>query len=320
MSQSKLPPLNAVRVFDAVSRQGNMSKAARELGVSAPSVTHHLRTLEEFLGVKLISRTANSMTLTTKGKIYSEAIRSGFDILVHATDSLMRDEINDPLRISCVPTLANAWLAGQLVQLEKQIPGILIQCDFSPIPVNFHHDSIDLALRYGAGEYPDADSQLLFVDKVAPVCTPELAQRIQGPEDFLSVIRLQSPEKTSDHRSLWYHWGNMNFGHEFAEKIEVASGPTLQSSRFTVETLKVNNSVALLDYVSASEDLRKGNLVSPLELWVQAPFGYYLLTPKRRIPRDATRQLKAILRRNIYEIQHQGKIAQSTRMKIVKRS
>ncbi|HET7413075.1 MAG TPA: LysR substrate-binding domain-containing protein [Pararhizobium sp.] len=307
MSQRRLPPLNAIRAFDAVARQGNMSKASLELGVSPPTVTHHLQTLEEFLGIKLVVRTSNSMSLTKKGKAYSEAIRHGFDILTNATDALVQDEINDPLRISCVPTLSNAWFANRLTELEKQYPGLDIQCDFSPTPVSFDQDRYDLAIRYGEGHYPDADSQLLFVDKVAPVCAPELAQRIRESNDLLEVPRLRSPEMTPDQRSLWYHWGLLTFGKEFADKIDVTGGTILQSARFIVEALKVNECVALLDYASVSAELRSGHLASPLGLWVDAPFGYHLLTPKRRTPRAPVRVLKVLLKRNIHEMQYKEK-------------
>jgi LysR family transcriptional regulator, glycine cleavage system transcriptional activator len=280
-----------------------MAKAAAEMGVSPPSVTHHLQTLEEFLGVKLVTRTANSISLTQKGEAYSEAIRNGFDILAMATDLLSQKEVDDPLSISCVPTLGNSWFASQLNELEKQMPGLVIQCDFSPVPVDFEQNRLDLAIRYGVGEYPYADSELLFVDKLAPVCTPELARRIREPDDLLSVIRLRSSETTPEGRSLWYHWGAACFGEAFAERIDTATGPVLSSSRFLVEALKASNHISIVDYVTANEELKRGALVSPFDNWVDAPFGYYLLTPKRRAPRIATRHLKSLMKQNLHLIQ-----------------
>jgi LysR family glycine cleavage system transcriptional activator len=276
-----------------------MSKAALELGVSPPSVTHHLQTLEEFLGIKLITRTTNSITLTPQGRMYSEAIRPGFDILINATHSLMRHEIGEPLRITCVPTLGISWLAEQLAALELRLPGLHIQCDFSPIPMSFDRDMVDFAIRYGGGDYADADSELLFIDKVAPVCTPETARLIENVDDYLKITRLSTPDLMPEGRSMWYYWAKSLYGKEYARNVDVSSGQALKSARFTVEVLKVSQSVAIMDYVTAGEEVQRGNLVSPFNQWIDAPYGYYLLTPKRRSQREATKQLRTLLKRTV---------------------
>ncbi|WP_395382555.1 LysR family transcriptional regulator [Mesorhizobium sp. UC22_110] len=301
-TRSKLPPLNAIRAFDAIARQESMSKAALELGISPPSVTHHLQTLEEFLGTKLIARTTNSIALTPQGRMYSDAIRPGFDILINATDSLMRHEVAGPLRITCVPTLAISWLAEQLAALELRLPGLHIQCDFSPVPLSFDRNTIDFAIRYGSGDYADADSELLFIDKIAPVCTPETARLIGNVDDYLKITRLPTPESTPEGRSMWYYWAKSFYSEEYAQKFEVSFGHAVKGSRFTVEVLKVSQCVAIMDYVTVGEEVRRGNLVSPFDQWVNAPYAYYLLTPKRRSQREATKQLKALLKRTVNQI------------------
>lgn len=294
---SKLPPLNSLKVFDAVARCANMSKAAAALNIAPSSVTQHLRKLEAYIGVKLLTRTANSIALTQEGKRYSAAVRPAFDILAAATSSLLCQEDDEPLRVSCVPTLANSWLAAQLAALDERMPGVSIQCDFSPVPVNFDRDHVDFAIRYGAGTYPDADSELLFVDKVAPVCTPLTARLIKSADDLLKIARLSSPDATAEGYSMWYYWATACYGPEFAQKIDGYKGLALNSSRFTVEALKVGESVAIIDHITASPDLRQGLLVAPLGRWIEAPYGYHLLTPKRRMPRLATKQLKVLLKK-----------------------
>ncbi|MER9216724.1 LysR substrate-binding domain-containing protein [Mesorhizobium sp. M0663] len=294
---SKLPPLNSLKAFDAVARYANMSKAAAALNIAPSSVTQHLRKLEAYIGVKLLTRTANSIALTQEGKRYSAAVRPAFDILAAATSSLLSQEDDEPLRVSCVPTLGNSWFAAQLAALEERMPGVSIQCDFSPVPVNFDRDHVDFAIRYGAGTYPDADSEPLFLDKLAPVCTPLTARLIKNAHDLLKIARLSSPDATAEGHSMWYYWANACYGPEFAQKIDGFKGSVLNSSRFIVEALKVGESVAIIDHMTASPDLRRGLLVAPLGQWVDAPYGYHLLTPKRRMPRVATKQLKALLKK-----------------------
>lgn len=294
---SKLPPLNSLKAFDAVARYASMSKAAKALNIAPSSVTQHLHNLEAYIGVKLLTRTANSIALTQEGKRYSAAVRPAFDILAAATSSLLSQEDDEPLRVSCVPTLGTSWFAAQLASLEERMPGLSIQCDFSPVPVNFDRDHVDFAIRYGAGTYPDADSELLFLDKVAPVCTPLTARLIKTADDLLKMARLSSPDATAEGHSMWYYWANTCYGREFAKTIDDFKGLMLNNSRFIIEALKVGKSVAITDHMTASPDLRQGLLVAPLGQWIDAPYGYYLLTPKRRMPRVATKQLKALLKK-----------------------
>ncbi|ESX47300.1 hypothetical protein X760_22270 [Mesorhizobium sp. LSHC422A00] len=297
---SKLPPLNSLKAFDAVARYANMSKAATALNIAPSSVTQHLRNLEAYIGVKLLTRTANSIALTQEGKRYSAAVRPAFDILAAATSSLLSQDDDGPLRVSCVPTLENSWFAAQLAALEERMPGVSIQCDFSPVPLNFDRDHVDFAIRYGAGTYPDADSELLFIDKVAPVCTPLTARLIKTADDLLKIARLSSPDVTAEGHSTWYYWANACYGSEFAQTIDGFKGLMLNSSRFIIEALKVGKSVAITDHITASPDLRRGLLVAPLGQWIDAPYGYYLLTPKRRMPRVASKQLKALLKKTAH--------------------
>lgn len=299
---SKLPPLNAIRAFDAVARLGSMAKAASELGVSPSSVTHHLQTLEEFLGTNLVTRTTNSIKLTPRGQAYSEAIRPGFDILIQSTDSLRQGKMDEPLRISCVPTLANAWFAAQMAKFETRYPGVLVHCDFSPEPVRFDHKPVDLAIRYGPGSYADADAELLFRDKIAPVCTPETAKAIHTADDILSIKGLPTTEITSEGLTIWQYWALHQYGEKFAAKVDVSHGQSYQSARFTVEALKASACITVMDYVTVREEINRGTLVNPLSKWVDAPNAYYLLTPKRRSAREQTKRLKAMLKRTIGQI------------------
>ncbi|MDX8507281.1 LysR family transcriptional regulator [Mesorhizobium captivum] len=295
----KLPPLNSLKAFDAVARHGSMSRASAALNITPSSMARHVRKLEEYVGVNLLARNANSITLTGEGKYYSAAVRPAFDILAAATDSLLTQEDDEPLRISCVPTLGNPWFATQLAALQERMPGISIQCDFSPVPVNFDRDHVDFAIRYGPGSYPDADSELLFVDKVAPVCTPLVARLIRTADDLTKVARISSQERTTEGHSVWYYWANVCYGPKFAQVVDAAKGPVLKCARFMIEALKVGENVAIVDYTTARMDLQRGLLVTPLGQWIDAPYGYHLLTPKRRAPRVATKRLKALLKNTV---------------------
>ena len=117
------PPLNALKVFDAVVRLGSMNKAANELGIAPSSVTQHIRNLEDHVGGDLFDRSANAISLNVRGRAYSKGILDAFDTIHQATGAISQEISNAPLRISCVPTLAGPWLAEQLAIIEREFPG-----------------------------------------------------------------------------------------------------------------------------------------------------------------------------------------------------
>lgn len=297
-----LPPLNALKVFDAVARLGSMNKAAAELHISPSSVTQHVRNVEVYFNAKLVDRTPNSMELTAFGKSYARQIRPAFDIITSVTETFSETYGADSLVMSCAPSLANSWLASQLAALKEKFPNIAVCCDFTPAVVDFDREEIDIAIRYGAGHYPDADADLLFVDKVAPVCREALSKRVKFPDDLLTIERLSSVEHTEGEESLWEYWGRLHFTDEFAKKLKPDSASTYRSSRFTAEALKISDAIAILDHTSVYDDLQAGHLICPLGRWVDAPFGYYMLTPKRRSIKPAVKVLKSLLRRNATNI------------------
>lgn len=293
-----MPPLNALKAFDAVARLGSMTKAATALNIAPSSVTQHIRNLEDHIGADLFDRQANAIALNARGCAYAEKVRQAFDTIQGATGAIATDIGNDPVRISCVPTLAGAWLAEQLAIVEAEFPGVAIRCDFSPVPVDFDSDEIDLAIRYGSGEYPGADAHPLHTDRIAPVCTPQTAHMLITPEDLLQITRLDSAESAPDGRSLWAYWAAQAFGEDLATQMGNSAQWSLQSSSFTLEVLEATPSVAILEHSVAQAKIATGELVAPFGEWVPAPFNYYIVSSKRRPLRPAAKRLKALVKRN----------------------
>ncbi len=293
-----MPPLNALKAFDAVARLGSMNKAATDLGIAPSSVTQHIRNLEDYIGADLFDRQANAIALNARGRAYAEHVQTAFDTIQSATGSVATDIGNAPLRISCVPTLAGTWLAAQLAAVESEFPGLAIRCDFSPTPVEFESDEVDLAIRYGSGEYPGAIADRFHVDQIAPVCTPETAQRLLLPEDLLRVTRLDNAESAPDGRSLWAYWAAEALGDDMAAQVGKPAQWALQSSQFSIEVLCATPTVATLEHSVVRRHIEAGELVAPLEMWVQSPYGYYIVSSKRRPLRPAAKRLKSLLKRN----------------------
>lgn len=299
-----IPPLNALKAFDAVVRLGSMNKAAIELGIAASSVTQHIRNLEDFVGGDLFERSANAISLNERGKTYSKQILDAFDAIHQATDAIAQEISDAPVRISCVPTLAGQWLAEQLAIVECEYPGQKRRCEFSPILAYFAADELDLAIRYGSGDYPGATSERLYTDVLAPVCTPKVASKLSDPDDLGECLRLDSVESAPSGISIWRYWANLAGGDALEKRVAAQSQWVLQSSAFSLEVLQQVPSVAILERALVRKHLDDGLLVAQFDMWVAAPYGYHIVTSNRRSLQPAARRLRLLLKQSIRDHFH----------------
>lgn len=298
------PPLNALKVFDAVVRLGSMNKAASELGISPSSVTQHIRNLEDYVGGDLFDRTANAISLNERGQAYSKTILTAFDTIHHATETISNEISNAPLRISCVPTLAGPWLVEQLAIIETEFPEQKIRCEFSPALADFAADDVDLAIRYGSGDYPGATTELIYTDVLAPVCTPKMAEKLRSPDDLGECLRLDSVESAPSGLSIWRHWASLNGGDGLEKRVEANSPWILQSSSFSIDVLQAVPSVAILERAMVQPHLDQGSLVAPFDMWVTAPYGYYIATSNRRVLQPCAKRMASLLKRSVKDHFH----------------
>ncbi len=300
MSKST-PPLNALKAFDAVVRLGSMNKAAIELDIAPSSITQHIRNLEDYVGGDLFERTANAISLNSRGEAYSKSILGAFDTIHQATDAISQEISDAPIRISCVPTLAGPWLAKQLAIVEREFPGQKIRCEFSPILADFAADDVDLAIRYGSGDYSGTINDLIYTDMLAPVCTPEMAAKLHSPDDLGSCLRLDSTESAPSGLSIWRYWAQLVGGDALENQFKIKCPWVVQSSVFSVEVLQSVPSVAILERSVVQQHIDAGSLVAPFDMWVAAPFGYHLVTSERRVLQPSAKRLKSLLKQSIQE-------------------
>lgn len=294
-----LPPLNALKAFDAVTRLGSINKASAELGIAPSSVTQHIRNLEDFLGGDLFARTANSIELNDRGKTYARDVQSAFDLIQRSTGAVGQQTRAHPIRISCVPTLAGPVMAEPVARLHKEFPNVEIRMEFSPDLAEFDADTIDIAVRYGSGTYPGAICELLHVSQIAPVCSPETAATLHNPADLGRILRAQSVESAPDGSCLWAYWAKQAGQTDLLKPFETGAPFVLQSSEFSVALLQRMSIVAVLEHAVARAHLASGALVAPVDIWVPAPFGYHLVTPKRRSLQPAAKRLKSLIKRSV---------------------
>ena len=182
-----LPPLNSLRAFEAAARHLSFTKAAGELNVTPAAISHQIKALEEFLGVVLFRRLTRALRLTDAGQAAFPKVREGFDKLAEAVEILRAEEESKVLTVSVSPSFGAKWLVPRLDRFRAAHPDLEIRIDATDRLADFQGDNVDVALRYGMGNYPGLLVDKLFGAEMVPVCSPDLLdgpQPLQRPQDL----------------------------------------------------------------------------------------------------------------------------------------
>lgn len=168
----RLPPMNALRAFEAVSRLGSVSKAAEELCVSQGAVSQQLRNLEDHLGREMFIRTRNSLELSEDGQEFAEIVQQSLREIALAAGKFKREKTQHTLTISLPPGLAERWLLLKLGDFFDLHPDVTVVLDKSVEYVTFRNDGIDAAIRFSEGKFEGLESKYLFTPTKYAVASP----------------------------------------------------------------------------------------------------------------------------------------------------
>ena len=182
----KLPPLNAVRTFEAAARHVSFTKAADELHVTHGAVSRQVALLEDWFGVKLFRRAPSQLTLTAAGSIYYREVTAVLDRLALASMDMKEYGSPSVLRISAPPTFTMRWLIRRISAFQRIRADVELRLTTSIVPLNVHDTSFDVAIRGNVGEPAGLLSQYFMTERIAPVCHVDLLSRgpLQAPEDL----------------------------------------------------------------------------------------------------------------------------------------
>jgi LysR family glycine cleavage system transcriptional activator len=188
---SRLPPLAAVRAFEAAARLQNFSRAAEELGMTQAAVSYQIRQLEERLGRSLFVREKGRVRLSETGQRLLPAISGAFAAMGDAFAALSSDDA-EVLTISAAITFGGTWLSARIGRFQLRYPDLAVRLLMSNELVDFDATSVDVAIRTGPGHWPGLRDDFLFRSHATPICSPAFleANRIEKPADLLRVERL----------------------------------------------------------------------------------------------------------------------------------
>ncbi|MEM7171765.1 MAG: transcriptional regulator GcvA [Pseudomonadota bacterium] len=278
----RLPPLNALRAFEAAARHLSFTRAADELAVTQAAISHQVKALEDHLGVPLFRRLNRRLMLTDAGQGYLPPLRDAFDKMEQATGQLFEEDMNRALRVTALPSFAAKWLLPRLGRFRAQHPEIDVLVSATDVVIDFAKENFDMALRYGTGRYAGLRSDYLMGDHVLPVCSPHLAKGLpplERPEDLRHHTLLHDDMARNDASSNdWISWLRA----AGVKGVNASRGPAFSHSTMVMEAAMDGQGVALGRISLAWEDQASGRLVGPFGPVVRAPFHYYVVSPPER--------------------------------------
>jgi LysR family glycine cleavage system transcriptional activator len=278
----RMPPLNALRAFEAAARHLSLTKAAEELHVTAGALSHQIRGLEELLGLKLFERGVRSIALTAEGRQLLPGLQTGFGHIRDAVQALRDRGDTRVLVISTPPGFTSKWLAPRLYRFSADHPEIDVRVSSSMGFANFKTDGVDVALRTLPIDTP-ADPELVIEKLIdvcfVPVCSPRLLDT-HGPittPHALGHLPLIHDESWAAMPS-WADW----FKAAGVDGVDLSRGLRFNSADHALDAVIEGAGVLLAYDVLAYDDLRTGRLVAPLELTLRSGRAYHVVCAKAR--------------------------------------
>jgi LysR family transcriptional regulator, glycine cleavage system transcriptional activator len=284
-----LPPLNALRTFEAAARHASMTNAAHELGVTQTAVSHQIRLLEDHLAVKLFLRTPGHLELTGPGRAWAAALSDVFGRL-HAANRRLRTPTRGEraiISITAIPSFTAGWLVPHLGGFFTQHRDLDVRISPSERIVDLLVEPIDLGIRYGGGRYPGLIVEKLFDDAWLVVCAPSLARRVRRLGDLRRVPRLHDDEPDG-----WATW----LARRGAPDLHLGQGRELTDSAMVVDAAIRGQGVALARWSLAADALAQGRLIQPFRAKpIATGRAYYLVARAATLLRPEVAAFRAWL-------------------------
>lgn len=292
MANGRLPPLNALRAFEAAARLLSFKNAARELHVTAGAVSHQVKLLEEHLGRPLFRRLTRKLELTPEGAAMLPQVQDALQTLVSALEKARERAGRCALTVVAPPNFAARWLIPRLAGFTGAHPDLELHVasrpsmidgrgeDESPAPPDGAEESPMAMIRYGDGDYPGLRVDRVFAATYVPVCSPELLKGphpLRAPDDLRHHTLLHDQTVTEeDARPSWNDW----LASVGIRDIDATRGPHFSDASLAFEAALEGMGVALVMRPLVRSDIEEGRLVIPFDIASPASYAYYLVTPE----------------------------------------
>lgn len=255
-----LPPLNALRAFEAAGRLGSFKEAATELHVTQGAVSQHVRLLEDWLGVPMFDRHSRRVTLTPAARAYLDDIGPLFDRLAHATATYgVPRAVARTLLVNASATFTLRWLVPRLARFRAEHPDVEVKVETSNAPLDSLQDNPDIIIRGGPDTFYGYAMRPFLVEERLPVCSPALLQQLplHTPADLQRHTLLH----TSSLPRLWPDW----LASAGIANLRPAATLTFDHFYLTLQAAIDGIGIAMGPSALVSDDLATGRLVAPFD-------------------------------------------------------
>lgn len=268
----RIPPMQALRAFEAAARTGSLTKAADSLSLTHGAISHQIKALEATVGVPLVERAGRGIRVTADGERLATRLRAALGDIADALREAGERSHPQRLRVSVTPSFAARWLLPRLGRFLARQTDIDLDVRSSTALVDFRRDDADVAIRYGHGTWDGVHAEHLMGDAFFPVASPRLFSRPpRVPADLARYPLLRSDDE------WWKPW----FDAVGLDWPEPARGPIFDDSALMLQAAVEGQGVALARASLLGNDVRNGLLMRLFDIDVPAPRRYYLVYPPR---------------------------------------
>jgi LysR family glycine cleavage system transcriptional activator len=275
---SRLPPLNALRVFHVVARHKSFRSAADELSVTPQAVSQQVKLLEDTLGIALFERKGRAIEPNEHAILLAHFVQAAFDELMEGVRRVAKSNTRNRVNVNASPYFATRYLLDRVARFRAEVPEADLRLTTMVELPDFVADDVDVAIQWGYGSWKGYDATLLLRDHKVICCTPEIARHIGGPQDLVNLPLLHPVLSQRLWPDILAHLGVS----ARADKQDIRFQDAATMRRGTLAGL----GVGLISTIDAIEDLKLGKLVAPLGMEVMQGMsdgnvpGFYLILPK----------------------------------------
>ena len=283
----KIPPLNALRSFEAAARHCSFRDAADELCVSHSAISHQVKFLERYLGLELFVRKARSVELTKSGRQYYPVLREVFEKIAEGTESLLAPKRPKVLTLQLYSTFAIRWMIPRLSDFQRTHPEVSVRLTMSQSDVDFDHEEVDACIRVGRSDGKNLDHLHLFSNELFPVCSPRILDnyQLESPADLQRVPILQVYPSEQDW-SIWLEGNDI-------QGVDPGAGLQFDSYDHALSAAMQGVGVALAMQPFVSGELSAGLLTEPFpKLRVNNPNRWYFVTRKEKAEQEKIQKFR----------------------------
>ncbi|WP_100658330.1 transcriptional regulator GcvA [Alteromonas flava] len=273
----RLPPLNALKAFEAAARHLSFTKAADELFVTQAAVSHQIKSLEEYLSMKLFLRKNRALLLTEEGQSYYLELRDAFRHMQDATERLLAKGAKGALTVATPPSFASQWLIPRISRFSQHNPDIDVRIKAVDHDEGFLQADTDIAVYYGRGRWSGLHAEPLHAEYLTPLCSPLLLTS-NKPLEVLEDLKFHVLLHDSS-REGW-----INYLRQFNVKgVNVNQGPMFSHSMMVLQAAALGQGIALGNTILARPEIEAGRLVAPFAEKLKSKDSFYLVCEESQV-------------------------------------